>query len=204
MHIYIKEFLTQRLILFLLFVIITSGIGTFLTFGSKWTLAALFSGIVLFIILEYTVHRYLMHEFPKLVPYIYNGHAAHHESPDNIKYLIGPVTFEIATYPVILLIAWLLTDYDWHLALATVFGTSVYQIYYQWKHYMSHRPIKPLTLWGRWVKKKHLLHHHMDENAWYGVSTPVFDILFGTNQSKSPNSNKGNSVSKINHRPPLT
>jgi len=185
MNIYVKEFLTQQLILFLLFIVITTGIGSIITFDKSWTIVALLTGVVLFIILEYLVHRYLMHEFPKLVSYIYNGHSAHHKSPNDVQYLIGPITFEIVTYPIILLIAWLLTDYNWHLALTTVFGTSAYQIFYQWTHFISHRPINPLTPWVRWLKKKHLLHHFVEENAWYAVSNPVFDILFRTNQSAS-------------------
>jgi sterol desaturase/sphingolipid hydroxylase (fatty acid hydroxylase superfamily) len=31
------------------------------------------------------------------------------------------------------------------------------------------------------MKKKHLLHHHLDDHAWYGVSNPVLDVLLGTN-----------------------
>lgn len=51
---------------------------------------------------------------------------------------------------------------------------------YEWKHYVAHRPIKPITKFGVWVKKLHLLHHFKNENYWYGVSTPFVDILFGT------------------------
>lgn len=51
---------------------------------------------------------------------------------------------------------------------------------YEWKHFIAHVPIKPKTKFGRWVKKLHLLHHHKNENYWYGVSTPFVDVLFGT------------------------
>jgi sterol desaturase/sphingolipid hydroxylase (fatty acid hydroxylase superfamily) len=51
---------------------------------------------------------------------------------------------------------------------------------YEWKHYVAHRPIKPITKFGRLIKKLHILHHFKNENYWYGVSTPIFDGLFGT------------------------
>jgi sterol desaturase/sphingolipid hydroxylase (fatty acid hydroxylase superfamily) len=51
---------------------------------------------------------------------------------------------------------------------------------YEWKHYVAHRPIKPKSRLGKWVKKMHILHHYKNENFWYGVSTPFVDVLFGT------------------------
>jgi sterol desaturase/sphingolipid hydroxylase (fatty acid hydroxylase superfamily) len=51
---------------------------------------------------------------------------------------------------------------------------------YEWKHYVAHRPIKPITKVGRRIKKLHILHHFKNENFWYGVSTPIFDGIFGT------------------------
>lgn len=51
---------------------------------------------------------------------------------------------------------------------------------YEWKHYVAHRPLKPKSKFGVWLKKTHILHHYKNENFWFGVSNPFFDIIFGT------------------------
>ncbi|MFB6364316.1 sterol desaturase family protein [Paenibacillus elgii] len=53
-------------------------------------------------------------------------------------------------------------------------------LYYEWTHYVAHRPIKPITPWGRWMKKVHLWHHYKSKNYWYGVTNPLFDVMLGT------------------------
>lgn len=187
MH-YVKEFMGQRLILFLFTVCFFSCCGVIATFGSIRTAAAMCVGPVFVVIIEYIVHRYILHEFPRIAPFAYKGHVAHHQSPNDVKYLFGPVSFDMCAYLVIFGAAFIVTGYDWHLSFAVVFGASGFQIYYQWKHYVSHRPIKPLTPWGKWLKKRHLLHHHLDENALYSVTNPVLDIVMRTNRPRASNS----------------
>ncbi|KZE72342.1 hypothetical protein AV654_33530 [Paenibacillus elgii] len=178
---YVLEFLQFRLIVFLMILIVLSGTGVGITYGSPLTWLAIAGGIVLFGLIEYIVHRYIMHELPRLLPKAYEGHVAHHQHPNDDRFLFGSVWYEVVTYPLLLLLFWALTG-ELHLALSVVFGTVVCQMYYQWKHFVSHRPIVPLTPWGKWLKKKHLLHHYLDEHAWYGVSNPVMDVVMGTNK----------------------
>ncbi|TBL74621.1 sterol desaturase family protein [Paenibacillus thalictri] len=197
---YAKEFLGQRLILFLLAVIFLSGYGTAVTFGNVWTAAAILAGAVFIIIVEYTVHRYILHEYPRIVPIAYKGHVAHHQDPTNVKFLFGPVSVDMGSYVIILLAALLLTGYNWHLSLSAVFGASLFQMYYQWKHYISHRPIVPLTPWGKWMKKRHLLHHYMDEKTWYGVSNPLLDMVLHTDGSDGSAGGKKNASEATSDR----
>jgi len=62
------------------------------------------------------------------------------------------------------------------------FGTGLIAMLlaYEWKHYVAHRPLKPKTRLGKWLKKTHILHHYKNENYWFGVSNPFMDVLFGT------------------------
>jgi hypothetical protein len=183
---YVKEFTSQRLILFLFTVFFFSCCFLIATFSSIWNFTAIFVGPVIVIFLEYVVHRYILHEYPRIAPFAYKGHVAHHQSPNDVNYLFGPVLFDIFAYLVILGSVYTVTEYDWNLSIAVVLGASGFQIYYQWIHYVSHRPIKPFTPWARWLKKRHLLHHHLDERALYSVTNPILDIVMGTNQPKSP------------------
>ncbi|KIL42490.1 hypothetical protein SD70_00930 [Gordoniibacillus kamchatkensis] len=178
---YVREFCSHRLIIFLLALFLVS--GTIVVFGegapSSWI--AFVCGIVLVVLTEYLVHRFILHEFPKLIPAMYKGHEAHHQHPTDTEHLFGPVRYDLVSYVIIFVLLWLLGG-SLHLAASLVFGAVVCQLFYQWKHFISHRPIVPLTPWGRWMKKKHLLHHHLDDHAWYGVSNPVMDVLLGTNK----------------------
>ncbi len=181
---YVKEFASQRLILFLLFVFVFSGCMVAATSGSKQTLAAMLTGVAFYVVAEYIIHRYILHEFPRMVPGAYRAHAAHHQHPNDAKYLFGPVSADVSGYLLLLTVSYFVTDADWHLMFSFVFGTCAFQIYYQWMHYIAHRPVTPLTPWGKWMKKKHLLHHHLDERSWYGVSNPMLDVLMGTSHFK--------------------
>lgn len=179
---YVKEFLGQRLIVFLIFVCLISVYGVLSTHRSNWAPVALLIGAFLFIILEYVTHRYLLHEFPHFLPAAYKGHMAHHQFPQEIQYLFGPVIYDVIGYFLMFGSAFLITGCNLNLTFSVVLGSSLFQLYYQWKHYVSHRPISPVTRWGKQIKKWHLLHHHMDEKAWYGVSNPIVDIMLGTNR----------------------
>jgi sterol desaturase/sphingolipid hydroxylase (fatty acid hydroxylase superfamily) len=181
---YAKEFMSQRLILFLTAVFVLSCCGFLATPIERAGAVAISigAGVVFVIIVEYVVHRFVLHEFPWLIPYAYRGHVAHHEKPTDVNHLFGPVSIDFVGYLIVLGGSYALTGNNWNLTFAVMVGASCFQIYYQWKHYVSHRPITPITPWGKWLKKKHLLHHYMDENSWYGVSNPVLDILLGTNK----------------------
>jgi sterol desaturase/sphingolipid hydroxylase (fatty acid hydroxylase superfamily) len=36
------------------------------------------------------------------------------------------------------------------------------------------------TMWGRYLKKRHARHHFLDPDSDYGVSSPLWDVVFGT------------------------
>jgi 4-hydroxysphinganine ceramide fatty acyl 2-hydroxylase len=180
---YAREFLSNRLIFFLLMIWLFSGTAVFMTFSSSIAWLAFAAGIVLFVFIEYAVHRFILHEFPKLLPTAYQGHVAHHEHPSDSQHLYGPIHYDLAGYICLFLLSWALTGSK-NLASALLFGLITCQCYYQWKHFVSHRPIVPVTRWGKWVKKKHLLHHYLDDHAWFGVSNPIMDKLLGTDKPK--------------------
>ncbi|MEI7024225.1 sterol desaturase family protein [Paenibacillus sp. y28] len=183
MH-YAREFISHRLIRFLLLLWLVFGGNVLISAPlTMHTGAAWLSGIAVFLLIEYAAHRFILHQFPRLAPAAYRGHVAHHQMPSDSRYLFGPAGYDLAGYAVLTLISWAVT-WSWPLAAAVVSGALTCQLYYQWMHFVSHRPIVPKTRWGKWMKRKHLLHHHLDEEAWYGVSNPMLDILLGTNESK--------------------
>lgn len=176
-----REFFTSNVIRF---VAVSSLLGVTLSclyFDCYVTILALALGALVYAVAEYVVHRYLLHEFPKLVPTLYRGHVEHHKHPQELKYLFSPVYYDVLIYSAYIPLVWLLFR-QFSVVVAVVTGSLLFQLYYQWMHYAAHRPIVPRTAWGRWMKKKHLLHHYKDEYAWYGVSNPALDYVMGTNK----------------------
>jgi hypothetical protein len=45
---------------------------------------------------------------------------------------------------------------------------------------VAHIPYKPVTPYGRWIKKYHLWHHFKSERHWFGVTNPLVDVLGST------------------------
>lgn len=102
-----------------------------------------------------------------------------HTNPNDLHLLFLPLWYSLPNLSIITLLFYLIVGNLW-LTLAFATGLLTMFLLYEWKHYVAHRPIKPKTRFGRWVKKTHILHHFKNENYWYGVSTPFVDVLFGT------------------------
>ena len=151
---------------------------------SSWVYwVAMVVGAVLFFATEYTTHRFLFHMPPpkneRLLKFLKRIHYDHHEVPNDLDLLFLPVWYSVPNNSLLLVIAWLVTG-SWNVAVAVVFGAVVALLYYEWVHYVAHRPIKPLTAWGRWMKKVHQWHHYKNENYWFGVTNPSMDFVMGT------------------------
>ncbi|ASS77237.1 fatty acid hydroxylase [Tumebacillus algifaecis] len=153
--------------------------------GSVWLLLVLGAGI--FFVSEYTTHRFLFHrkppKNPTLLKMMRKLHYDHHEVPNELDLLFLPVWYSIPNYSLLGLFTYWLTG-DLLTAHAVVSGAIGALLYYEWVHFVAHRPIKPLTAWGRWMKKVHLWHHYKNENYWFGVSNPSIDYLLGTFQNE--------------------
>ncbi|MEH7399491.1 MULTISPECIES: sterol desaturase family protein [Bacillaceae] len=140
-------------------------------------------GLIFFMFSEYVTHRFIFHlKAPKnklLLKFMKRIHYDHHTYPDDLKLLFLPIWYSIPNLGSLCIIYFLISK-DLIQAIAFGSGLVFMLLVYEWKHYVAHRPIKPLTKVGRQIKKLHILHHFKNENFWYGVSTPIFDGIFGT------------------------
>ncbi|HET7578639.1 MAG TPA: sterol desaturase family protein [Bacillales bacterium] len=176
---YYVEFGSQPKMIGLFFIFILNGVIIGLTPGHFSTWWLVLAGMVLFSVSEYSVHRFLLHEFPNLMPKSYEGHVAHHEHPNDARYIFGPFYFDLVIYAIIYAgMLWITRNL--HATALLAIGFAFFHINYQWVHYVSHRPIIPIVPWNRWLKRMHLLHHFKDEHLWYGVTDPAWDMLTGT------------------------
>nr|WP_240628706.1 sterol desaturase family protein [Bacillus salacetis] len=140
-------------------------------------------GLLIFMFSEYLTHRFLFHlkapDNPYLLKFLKRLHYDHHKYPNDLKLLFLPVWYSLPNFAALSVIFYLITR--------TVEGTVAFGaglitllLVYEWRHFIAHRPIKPKTRFGKWVKRTHTLHHFKNENYWYGVSTPFVDAIFGT------------------------
>ena len=137
-------------------------------------------GLTVWTLSEYLLHRYLFHaEFPGQAGAIRHFllHGYHHQFPNDAMRLVAPPIMSwgpAALYAIV-----------YYLALgearfATVLsGTLVGYIAYDWIHYYSHHG-RPRGTLGKAVRRYHMLHHFKSPNAYYGVSSPLWDFVFGT------------------------
>jgi sterol desaturase/sphingolipid hydroxylase (fatty acid hydroxylase superfamily) len=138
-------------------------------------IVSLLAGVVLFSLVEYAIHRWLLHN-PRTV--FYQLHAAHHIDPEK------PAAFLFPTSLVILLPIWFLLTWI-HFPSASFFlcGFSGGYFYFGMLHHVEHSTrINQIPF--RWLQKRwaaHSVHHHIDQSN-FGVMTSFWDYVFGTQQ----------------------
>jgi sterol desaturase/sphingolipid hydroxylase (fatty acid hydroxylase superfamily) len=137
-----------------------------------------FAGLMAFTLIEYSIHRWLLHN-PKSV--LFPLHAAHHNHPET------PSAFLFPTSLVVLGTVWLLFAKGLHLPSSAFFiaGVAAGYCYFGTVHHVEHSTrINQLPF--RWMQKRwaaHSVHHHFDTNN-YGVITSFWDYVFGTHQKQ--------------------
>ena len=58
-------------------------------------------------------------------------------------------------------------------------GFTLGYLAYDGTHYAIHH-FRMNSRWGRWIKRHHMVHHHTGMDARWGVSSPLWDWVFGT------------------------
>jgi len=61
-------------------------------------------------------------------------------------------------------------------------GTAAGYIAYDWIHYYTHH-FNPKRGVGKWLKRYHMLHHFDSPHHRFGITSPMWDLLFGTYMS---------------------
>ncbi len=149
-----------------------------------WTIVgivALFiSGLAIWTFAEYVMHRFIFHfELPgKLGAKIhFIVHGVHHEYPNVSKRLVLPPVLSI---PLSLAFYYLFKGLLGASILPPFFaGFLVGYLCYDMLHYAVHHA-KIKSEWFQLLKRHHMMHHFKDPHNGYGVSSKLWDIIFGT------------------------
>ncbi len=123
--------------------------------------------------LEYLLHRFVFHH----VPYIRVLHDAHHKDQ---KGLIGPPTWLSGALFAGGVFAPLFLAFDFTTAGAFTGGLMLGYLWYASIHHIVHRRPGGPGAFAQGLRRRHLLHHHFDERGNFGVTTSLWDKMFGT------------------------
>jgi dihydroceramide fatty acyl 2-hydroxylase len=118
---------------------------------------------------EYAIHGWLGHRFDNVGRRL---HYVHHREPRAV-FTIG---------------AWLPAAVLWSAGIAffgmntgMIFATGVVAgfITYEAIHYRIHFS-RPRNSIEHYLRTRHLMHHQAAHNGWFGVTSPLWDRIFGT------------------------
>ncbi len=144
------------------------------------------AGLVAFTWVEYNVHRYLFHISASTVrrrKFQYIVHGVHHEFPKDKVRLAMPPLLSLTVATVLLALFRLLMG---DLVFSFMPGFLTGYAAYLGVHYLVHAypPPKNFTK-ALWVN--HAIHHYKDAGSMYGVSSPLWDHIYGTVHAKPEN-----------------
>jgi sterol desaturase/sphingolipid hydroxylase (fatty acid hydroxylase superfamily) len=146
------------------------------------SLVAAALGAFLWTGVEYLLHRFAFHEKP-VAALGASEHQRHHVEVDYFAPTWQKALAAGAVTGLLWPLAWLASD-----ALsATAFTTGFVAMYvsYEVLHRRAHTH-PPRGPYGRWLRRNHFAHHFRDPRRAYGVTSPVWDLVFGTRLPAAP------------------
>lgn len=142
------------------------------------TLAIFFVGLLFFTLIEYLVHRFIYH-----LPSVYDEkgaifalHGIHHKFPKDKKRLVMPPVLSVVLATLVLGLNYLLLGkVGFPFTAGFLFGYAAYLSV----HFVVHRFSPPKNIFKKlWIH--HSIHHYQNDEVAFGVSSPLWDYVFGT------------------------
>jgi sterol desaturase/sphingolipid hydroxylase (fatty acid hydroxylase superfamily) len=136
-------------------------------------------GVLIWTLLEYVIHRFAFHYGPRSnwgKRLHFMMHGVHHDYPNDASRLVMPPSVSIPLavffYGVFLMVFG-------HCTPAAFAGLVAGYLCYDMIHYATHHfAMKNRIAQG--LKHYHLVHHYKDDHVGFGVSSPLWDLVFGT------------------------
>lgn len=147
------------------------------------------AGFVIWSLTEYWLHRTAFHWEPPGPwgeRFHFLVHGVHHTwhkdpyrlvMPPAVSLVLGATFFGIFWAIAQGLAAVAAVPAGWHLTAFS--GFAVGYVYYDCMHYALHH-LKPRGTWMKRLRAHHMNHHHNNPDAKFGVSSMVWDRVFGT------------------------
>lgn len=137
-------------------------------------------GLLFWTLTEYVLHRFIFHFMPssewgKKLHFIFHG--VHHDFPNDALRLVMPpsVSIPLATLFYFLFYATVPALYLNSFFAAFLTGYLCYDMFhYAFHHGNFNNPIL------KKLKQHHMMHHYTDADKGYGVTSVLWDIVFGS------------------------
>ena len=155
------------------------------------TLIAVAIASFIYPLVWYVLHRWVLHSrWMFKVPFLASTwkriHYDHHQDPNHLEVLFGALhttlpTIAGATLPIGYVIGLQWGPEDAIGGAMAAFATGLLTTcFYEFVHCIQHLAYKPKSKFLAEMKKRHMAHHFHDENGNYGITTFLWDKLFGT------------------------
>lgn len=145
-------------------------------FGHRgdWPVAAmaLVTGFIVWTLLEYIIHRFILHRF---MPFR-KWHDQHHSEPRaeiGTPTVISLLVLSVGVFLPAILLAGVKPGGGFALGILAGYGI------YAWMHHGEHH-WRAGNRWFRQLKRGHAIHHHTRSDRNFGVTTSFWDRIFGT------------------------
>jgi sterol desaturase/sphingolipid hydroxylase (fatty acid hydroxylase superfamily) len=137
------------------------------------SLSLCLAGIVIWTLFEYLLHRFVLHE----VPILEDMHEAHHADPTALNGTPSWLSLSVGVLGMLLPLWWAFGFED---AGALTTGLMIgYLAYVSIHHICHHWRLEPGS-WLYGLKHRHARHHFSKKPGNFGVTTNIWDFVFGT------------------------
>jgi 4-hydroxysphinganine ceramide fatty acyl 2-hydroxylase len=137
------------------------------------------AGVLSWTLFEYIMHRYVFHwvaESERAKKIVYVMHGNHHHFPRDRERLFMPPVPSLILSSIIFSLMYLLLGKPVFLFFP---GFLLGYLMYGTMHYAIHAWNPPFK-WMKPLWRNHHLHHYKNEERGFGVSTTIWDRVFGT------------------------
>jgi dihydroceramide fatty acyl 2-hydroxylase len=149
-------------------------------YGIPGLLLLSLGGIAIWTLTEYWLHRLVFHwepdnAFGRRMHFIIHG--IHHDHPNDKLRLVMPPSVSIPLATLFFLAFWAIfgSPAAFPLFAGFIFG----YLAYDYTHYYVHHFV-PRSSLGKQLREQHMRHHFQDHRFGYGVSSPLWDVVFRT------------------------
>ena len=153
------------------------------TLSALQTTGLFFAGFLVFTLVEYTMHRFLFHigtKTKKREKFQYTLHGVHHEFPKDKERLAMPPIMSITIATTLLFVIKLILNIQ---VFAFLPGFLVGYAGYLFMHFILHTYKAPKGIFN-FLWANHAVHHYKDQTKAFGVTNPIWDMIFGTMPDK--------------------
>jgi sterol desaturase/sphingolipid hydroxylase (fatty acid hydroxylase superfamily) len=143
-------------------------------------LSLIIFGIMVWSLAEYLLHRFVFHYMPdskfgQRIHFIFHG--VHHDYPSDSRRLVMPPSVSLPLAIIFYLLFYAIVG---HIYVAPFMaGFLAGYLTYDITHYAIHHYNMHNKFWLA-IKNHHMKHHYQDPAKGFGVSSPIWDKIIGT------------------------